>query len=50
MKDEIGAGMRKMKSGKATGLDSISVELLEALKAFGIDKIPTLFNEIYEAG
>ena len=32
MKDEIQAAIRKMKLGKATGPDSISVELLEALE------------------
>ena len=32
MKDEIQAAIRKMKLGKATGTDSISVKLLEALE------------------
>ena len=40
--------MRKMKLGKAMGLDSVSVELLEALEDYGIDKITTLLNEIYD--
>ena len=35
---------------KPTGPDSISVETLEALGDFGIDKIATLLNEIYETG
>ena len=47
MKDEIWAAIRKMKLGKATGPDSISVELLEALEDYGINKITTLLNEIY---
>ena len=50
MKNEIVAAMRKMKSGKATGPDSISVELLEALEDYGIDKITTLLNQIYDSG
>ena len=36
-----------MKLGKATGPDRMSVELLEALKDDGINKIATLLNEIY---
>ena len=47
-KDEIRAAIRKIKSGKATGPDNISVELLEALEDYGTDKITTLLNEIYD--
>ena len=36
-----------MKLGKATGPDSITLELLEALEDYGIDKITTLLNEIF---
>ena len=50
MKDEIRAAIRRMKLGKATGPGSISVELLEALEDYGIDKITTLLNEIYDTG
>ena len=50
MKVEISAAKRKMKLGTATGPDSISVELSEALKDYGIDKITTLLNEIYDTG
>ena len=50
MKDEIGAAIRKMKLGKATGPDSISVKLLKGLSNYGIDKITTLLNEIYDTG
>ena len=42
----IRAAIRKMRLGKATGPGSISVELLEALEDFGIDKITTLFNKM----
>ena len=39
MKDEIRAAIRKMKLGKVTDPDSMSVELLEALKYYGIVKL-----------
>ena len=48
MKDEIWATIRKMKSGKATGPDSISVELLKVLENHGTDKITTIVKEIYD--
>ena len=47
---EIGAAIRKMKLGKATGPHIISVELLEALEDYGIDKVTTLHNEIHDTG
>ena len=50
MKDEISAAIRKIKSSKATVPDSISVDFLEALKDYGIDKIATLINEIFDTG
>ena len=46
MKDEIRAAIGTVKS---TGPDSISVGLLEALEDYGIDKIATVFNEIYNS-
>ena len=45
---EIWAAIRKMKLGKRTGPDSISVELLEPLEDYGIDKTTTLFNKTYD--
>ncbi|GFO17897.1 endonuclease-reverse transcriptase [Plakobranchus ocellatus] len=50
MKDEVQAAIRKMKTGKATGSDGISVELIEALGDYGVDKVTTLLNEIYDTG
>ena len=47
MKDEIREEIRKMKSGKATGTDSKSVELFGTLGDYRIDQITTLLNEIY---
>ena len=49
MIDKIRAAIRKMKLSKAIGLDGISMELLEALEDYGIDKI-ILLNEIYDTG
>ena len=39
-----------MKIGKATGPESISVGLLEALEDYGFDKITTLLIKIYDTG
>ena len=50
MKDEIQAAIRKMKLVKATRPDSISVELIEAIEDYGIDKITTLLDEIFDPG
>ncbi|GFR85819.1 transposon TX1 uncharacterized 149 kDa protein [Elysia marginata] len=50
LKDEVRAAIRKMKSGKATGPDKISVELIEALEDYGIEKTTNLLNEIYDTG
>ena len=49
MKDEVREAMRKMKTGKATGPDGLSIELIEALEEYGIEKVTTLLNEIYRA-
>ena len=48
MKDEIQVEIRMIILGKATGLDRIAVKFLEALEEYGIDKIATLLNEIYD--
>ncbi|GFN78083.1 LINE-1 retrotransposable element orf2 protein [Plakobranchus ocellatus] len=41
MKEEVETAIKKMKHGKATGSDNISVELIEALEDFGIEKSHT---------
>ena len=46
MKRNIRATIIKMKSGKATDPESISVELLKALEDYGINEITTLLSEI----
>ncbi|GFO03075.1 endonuclease-reverse transcriptase [Plakobranchus ocellatus] len=48
MKEEVETAIKKMKYGKATGPDNISVELIEALEDFGIGKVTHLLNEIYD--
>ena len=50
MKDKVREAMRKMKTGKATGPDGLSIELIEALEEYGIEKVTTLLNEIYDTG
>ena len=50
MKDDVREAMRKMKTGKATGPDGLSIELIEALEEYGIEKVTTLLNEIYDTG
>ncbi|GFO09438.1 retrovirus-related pol polyprotein from type-1 retrotransposable element r2 [Plakobranchus ocellatus] len=50
MKEEVETAMKKMRHGKATGPDNISVELIEALEDFGIGKVTHLLNEIYDTG
>ncbi|GFO31954.1 RNA-directed DNA polymerase from mobile element jockey-like [Plakobranchus ocellatus] len=50
MKEEVETAIKKMKHGKATGPDNISVELIEALEDFGNGKVTHLLNEIYDTG
>ena len=50
MKDEVREAIRKMKTGKATGPDGLSIKLIEALEEYGIEKVTTLLNEIYDTG
>ncbi|GFN85343.1 endonuclease-reverse transcriptase [Plakobranchus ocellatus] len=50
MKEEVETAIKKMKHGKATGPDNISVELIEALEDFGIGKVTHLLHEIYDTG
>ncbi|GFS22699.1 craniofacial development protein 2-like [Elysia marginata] len=47
---EVEHALRKMKNGKAPGLDNISTEILKALGDFGIVKLPEIFNHIYDSG
>ncbi|GFS26510.1 RNA-directed DNA polymerase from mobile element jockey-like [Elysia marginata] len=47
---EVEHAPRKMKNGKAPGLDNISTEMLKALGNFGIVKLTEIFNYIYDSG
>ena len=44
MKDEAREAMSKMKTGKATGPDGLSIELIEAIEEYGIEMVTTLLN------
>ena len=50
MKEEIQIAMKGMRKGKAVGEDEISVEMLEALEEFGVEKVTKIANTIYESG
>ncbi|GFR82666.1 hypothetical protein ElyMa_000632200 [Elysia marginata] len=50
MKDEVRAAIRKMKAGKATGPDGVAVEMIEALEEYGVEKLTSILNEIYDTG
>ena len=39
-----------MKRGKATGPDQIAVEMIIALKEFGVEKLTNFANKVYDAG
>ena len=49
-KREIEHAMERMKDGKATGPDEISVEVLKSLGDLAIDELHILFNNIYDTG
>ena len=49
MKDEVRAAMKKMKYGKATGLDNITIETSDALEDWEIDFIANSLNQIYDS-
>ncbi|GFS21672.1 RNA-directed DNA polymerase from mobile element jockey-like [Elysia marginata] len=50
MKDEVRAAIRKMIADKATGPDGVAVEMIEALEEYGVEKLTSLLNEIYDTG
>ena len=47
---EVESALKRMKNGKAAGEDGITAEMLKALHEFGIQKLTTLFNNIYDTG
>jgi len=50
LKDEVRAATKKMKNGKATGPDGISVKLIKALGDFGLFELTELLNKLYDTG
>ena len=50
MKGEVQYTLKKIKSGKATGPDGISVERITALENVGIEAITSLLNKICSTG
>ena len=50
LKTEVESALKRMKNGKAAGEDEITAEMLKALHEFGIEKLTTLFNNIYDTG
>ncbi|GFR64021.1 endonuclease-reverse transcriptase [Elysia marginata] len=50
LEDEVRSAIRKMKTGKATGPDGVSIELIEALEDYGTEQVTALLNSIYETG
>ena len=50
LKYEMIAATKKIKNGKTTGPDSMSVELIEALGDFGLAEVTELLTDIYDTG
>ena len=52
MKDEVRKAVKSMKKGKAAGPDTITVEMIESLDEFGIDRsmLTDFLNAIYDSG
>lgn len=50
IKEEVRKAIKGMKKGKAVGEDNISVEMIEALDKFGIERVTRLANLIYDTG
>ena len=50
IRDEVRHAVKKIKSGKAAGPDNIAIEHIEALKEFGVAKLTSFLNNIYETG
>jgi hypothetical protein len=50
LRSEVERAIKTTGKGKAAGPDGITVEMIEALEEFGIDKLTDLFNDIYFSG
>ena len=47
---EIKPAIKKMKRGRATGIDEIAIEMIIALEEFGIEQLTKFANKVYDAG
>jgi len=50
LQSEIKHAIKKMKRGRATGIDEIAVEMIIALEEFGIEQLTKFANKVYDAG
>ena len=50
LQSKIKHAIKKMKQGRATGIDEIAVEMIIALEEFGIEQLTKLANKVYDAG
>ena len=48
--DEVSEAIKKMKDGKAKGVDELSTECLKALDTTSLGILTDLFNKIYKTG
>lgn len=49
-KDEISNALEHIKNGKAIGQDGIDTEIMAALESFGIGKLESILNKLYDTG
>ena len=50
LREEVENTITSMKTGKATGPDTISTEMIQALEDVGIDAITKMLNTVYDTG
>ena len=50
LRSEVEHAINRMKRGKATGADQIAIEMIIALKEFGVEKLTDFTNKVYDAG
>ena len=50
MEEEVRFAIKKMKAGKASGPDNITIEMIEPLEDLGVTVLTELLNDIYNTG
>ena len=50
LETEIRAAVKKMKRRKAAGPDGIVIEMMDALKDFGVELLTDIANDVYDSG